>query len=76
MVLPHLTSQREDRRRSAGTCLFGVVGLDAAHVRRLLGHQDLHELRQAGLELGGGLYRGDTAERGERRMRIRGIPHR
>lgn len=41
--------------RRLRTCLFGVIGLDAADVRRLLGHEDLHELRQAGFELRGGL---------------------
>lgn len=35
------------------TWLLGVIGLDTAHVRRLLGHQDLHEFRQTGFELGG-----------------------
>lgn len=39
--------------RRLPTCLFGVIGLDAADVRRLLGHEDLHELRQAGFELCG-----------------------
>lgn len=35
------------------TCLLGVIRLDAADVWRLLGHQDLHQLRQAGFELSG-----------------------
>lgn len=33
--------------------MFGVIGLDAADVRRLLGHKDIHEFRQTGFELGG-----------------------
>lgn len=41
------------RENGLPTCLFGVIGLDAADVRRLLGHEDLHELRQAGFELRG-----------------------
>lgn len=42
------------------TCLFRVIGLDAADVRRLLRHEDLHEFRQTGFELGGCLEGADT----------------
>lgn len=33
--------------------MLGVIGLDAADVRRLLRHEDLHEFRQTGFELCG-----------------------
>lgn len=54
---------RKNRRR---TCLFGVIGLDAADVRRLLGHEDLHELRQAGFKLRGCLKEQKRREGQER----------
>ena len=37
------------------TCSFVVVGFDTPDIGRLLGHQDLHQLGKAGLELSGGL---------------------
>ena len=37
------------------TCSFVVVGFDTPNIGRLLGHQDLHQLGQACLELSGGL---------------------
>lgn len=37
------------------TGLFGIIGLDAADVSRLLRLQDLHQLQEAHLELGGDL---------------------
>lgn len=52
LLAPTSASNKEKRLH---TCLFGVIGLDAAHVRRLLGHEDLHEFRQTGFELGGRL---------------------
>lgn len=55
----------KQRGKSLHTCLFGVIGLDAAHIRRLLGHEDLHEFSQTGFELGGRLGRRhkDTGEK-------------
>lgn len=59
------------------TCLFGVIGLDAADVRRLLRHEDLHELRQTGFELCGCLkeqkqqYETDGGKEGLKRWRRR-----
>lgn len=47
--------------------MFGVIGLDAAHVRRLLGHEDLHEFGQTGFELGGRLGRQTPGRTGEKR---------
>ena len=40
-------AEEEERRRGGATWLFGVVRFDAADVRRLLRHQDLHQLGQA-----------------------------
>lgn len=50
-------AQRLSHRPRVGgpTGLLGVVGLDAADVGGLLGLQDLHQLQEAHLELGGHL---------------------
>lgn len=46
------------------TGLFGVVGLDAADIGGLLGLEDLHQLQEAHLELGGNLARQGEGEVG------------
>lgn len=45
------------------TGLFGIIGLDAADIGGLLGLEDLHQLQEAHLELGGNL-----ASQGERKV--------
>lgn len=50
------------RGQEGPTGLFGIIGLDAADVRRLLRLQDLHQLQEAHLKLGG-----DLVSQGERK---------
>lgn len=42
-------------RAEAPTWLFSIIGLDAADIGGLFGLQDLHQLQEAHLELGGNL---------------------
>lgn len=43
-------------RSAARTWLLVVIGFDATDVGRLFGHENDHELTEAGLELGAGLW--------------------
>lgn len=57
--------QGPHRRRSRRpTRLLGVIGLDAADIGRLLRLEDLHQLQEAHLELGGHLVSQDEGKVG------------
>lgn len=51
------------------TGLFGIIRLDAADVGGLLGLQDLHQLQEAHLELGGDLVSREAWKVGRRRAK-------